>query len=273
MKSTGFVAVALACLLHASTQAQVAAPAATRAVRVDERIGARVPTELVFTTPEGEPARLDAYVRSGAPTVLVFAYARCRSLCSVVLQRMSELIRATPALAPGRDYRLLLVGLDPNQSLEEARRHQATLLQRCGLAGQNARFPYLLGKRAQVEALASAVGFRYTRDERTNQYVHPAVLIVLDGQARVFRYLHALGNSAQDFEGAVRAAASGHPAQPETARSSLAGELLRCYRFDPALRRHQASIDRYFRVGGALIFMLLTGLIAGLFVWERRRSL
>ena len=52
---------------------------------------------------------------------------------------------------------------------------------------------------------------------------------------------------------------------------SQIGELLRCFRFDPALRRHQRAIALYFRIGGLVVFGLLAGLVALLVQRERRR--
>lgn len=240
------------------------AEAPTQAVGIDERVGASVPRELVFVTPDGTPHQLGEYVGNGPPTLLVFAYARCRALCSVVLESTQRLLRAS-TLRAGRDYRPLLVSLDPRQALEDARRQQATLLTRLGLGADT--FPYLLGKPARVEALAAALGYRYAWDARTEQVAHPAVLIVLDRAGRVRRYLHALGTGTDELTDALRDADGPAPAL----QASLAGDLLRCFRFDPALRQHHAAIQTYFRIGGALIFVALAGLVLGLVRWERRR--
>jgi protein SCO1/2 len=175
----------------------------------------------------------------------------------VVLESTSKLVRALPK----RDFQLLLVGLDPHAQLEDGRRQRDALAKRLGWP----ELPYLSGKQSQVAALADAVGYRYAWDARTEQYAHPAVLIVLDGRGRVHRYLHALGTTSDQLAAALQ---GGSPTAP---RASLAGDLLSCFRFDPALRRHQRTIELYFRVGGALIFMLLASLVVGLSLWERRR--
>jgi protein SCO1/2 len=120
-----------------------------------------------------------------------------------------------------------------------------------------------------VKQLADAVGFHYAWDERTQQYAHPAVLMVLDRAGRITRYLHALGTEPSDFEAALRAAQANVPA--EAGQASLAGDLLRCFRFDPALRRHQEAIGRYFRIGGVVLFSGLLSLVLVLLRWERTR--
>ena len=48
----------------------------------------------------------------------------------------------------------------------------------------------MTGKGPAISALADAVGFRYRFDNETTEYLHPAVIVVLDGQGRIVRYLH-----------------------------------------------------------------------------------
>jgi len=252
----------LASLLWLLTTVAHAAPSA-RDVRIDEQVGAQVPLDAVFMTPEGEPTPLRAFTTGAQPTLLVFAYARCKALCSVVLDSATRLMRGLPELEAGRDYRPLVVGLDPTQTLEEARRHRALLRRK-----NTDALTYLLAKPTQLEALADRVGYRYAWDARTEQYAHPAVLIVLDRHGRVARYLHALGTTPAELETALREAnGEGTP----TLAGSLAGDILQCFRFDPALRSHREAIQTYFRLGGAVIFAMLASLVVTLLVWERRR--
>ncbi len=226
-------------------------------IGVDERVGAQTPGQLVFATPDGTPHRLAEYTQTGKPTLLVFAYARCRALCSVVLQSTSRLLRQLPE----RDFNTVLVGLDPNAQLEDGRRQREAMRKQLGW--REDELPYLFGKQAQIAALASSVGFRYAWDARTEQYAHPAVLIALDGNGRVRQYLHALGTTPADLQAALSESTAEH--------ASLAGDLLRCFRFDPSLRKHQRAIELYFRVGGAAVLALLASLVVGLLIWERRR--
>lgn len=265
--------LALVCCLAFARPAQgdvpEQAPHATRGVRIDPREGVRVPLTLMLTTPEGTPVPLGDFVGGRRPTLLIFAYARCASLCSVVLHAATDLMRKLPERAPDVAYRPLVVGLDPDESLDAARRHRATLLARLGAPNHPERFPYLLGRREQIARLTDAVGFRYAWDERSQQFAHPAVMIVLDRDGRVFRYLHALGTTADELADALRAANEGTGTQ--AGHASLAGELLRCFRFDPALRRHQLAIAVYFRIGGLVVLGLLASLVVLLVQRERRR--
>jgi protein SCO1/2 len=243
-------------------------PPAARAVGVDEHLGARVPLELAFTDAQHHPVRLGELVRGDRPVLLVLAYARCEMLCSVVLQSVASAAAGAP-LQPGRDYQPLVVSLDPRETPDEAARRQATLLDRVGHPGEPARWPFLVGREAEVRALAAALGFRYAWDEASQQYAHPAVVFVLTPDGRVARYLYGVSYGPEPLARALRLAARGL-VQPSEA-ADTADDLLRCFRFEAGATRHAAQLERYFRAGALVVFGLLAGFIGGLVRWERRR--
>jgi len=243
--------------------AQVAPPAIAE-VRVDERIGARLPLDTPFTVAGEGTVTLRRYVDGKRPVLLVLAYARCTMLCSLVLRGVTEVARRMP-LAAGRDYQLVLVGLDARETIDEAARKQAALLVDLGRAGDRASWPYLVGDRTSIDAVAGALGFHYAWDPRTEQYAHAAVIFAITPDGRVSRYLHGIQFDAADVSAALTDAAQGRML------STKAAEVLRCFRFDPASRLAGARAERVLQIGAAIIFLALLGVIAGLVRWERRR--
>jgi len=241
------------------------APPPLAAAGVDEQIGARVTLDVPFTAARTGPLALRDLVDGTRPVLLVLAYARCRMLCSLVLRGVADVARQMP-LVPGDDYRLVLVGLDPRETADEATRMQSALLDRLGRGDDPRRWPYLVGERASIDAVAGALGFRYAWDERTEQYAHPAVIFVLTPGGRIARYLHGVQFAPDEVAGALADAAAGRTS------SSAAAEVLRCFRFDPATRRAGARAERLLQAGAAVSFLLLFAGITGLIVWERRRT-
>ena len=241
------------------------APAPVAAAGVDERVGAQLPLDTAFTAVGRGRVTLRDLLDGERPALLVLAYARCTMLCSLVLRGVSDVAKRL-ARAPGRDYQLVLIGLDAAETLDEASRKQATLLAELGRAGDRAAWPYLVGERPAIDAVAQALGFRYRWDPRTQQYAHPAVIFALAPDGRVARYLHGLQFDPAEVDAALADAAAGRML------STAAAEVLRCFRFDPAARRAGAMVERVLRGGGALVFLLLVGTITGLVLWERRRG-
>jgi protein SCO1/2 len=241
------------------------APRAVVASGVDERLGARLPLDAAFTAAGLGEVTLRELFDGRRPVLLALAYARCTMLCSLVLRGVTDVARRLP-LEPGRDYRLVLVGLDARETLDEARRKHAALLADLGRGDDPRRWPYLIGARASIDAVAAAVGFRYAWDARTEQYAHPAVIFALTPDGRVARYLHGLQHDPGEVAAALEDAAAGRliPA--------AAADVLRCFRFDPASRRAGARAQAFLRLGGACVLATLIGMIALLVRWERRRG-
>jgi protein SCO1/2 len=270
------VAIAVAVIVATPTLASSSrggAPAAAAVSRLPpvaesvgllDRSGNRVPLELPFTDIADDRAPLSARLLPGRPTLLVLAYVRCPMLCSVVLQAVAETVAAMP-LSPGTDYNLVTVSIDPRETAVDAAGKQRALLHRIGHDGELARWRLLRGDEAAIRALADALGFRYARDARTGQYAHPAVLFVVTPDGRLSRALPGVEFPPRDVEAALESAA-----RRETT-PTIAGAVLRCFRFDPAHRRFRDRIQRTFRIGAVIVFAALLGLIGGLVAWERRR--
>ena len=221
---------------------------------LDDNVGTRIALDQPFTTSAGEHTTLARYFQPKRPVVLVLAYARCQMLCNVVLRGLAGSI-ATTDLVPGRDYEPVVVSLDPRETPEEAARRQATLLE---LAHTRA-WPYLVG---DVAPLAAALGFHYHYDARTDQYVHPAVVFVLTPDGVISSELRGV---VFPFLGdAIARAGRGELAHPD------AEGILRCFHFDAALGRYQSRMQTFFRIGAAIVFLvLLAGM--GLVVRTGRR--
>lgn len=256
---------ALAVLgLAGAAAAEAPRPPALREVGVDERTGARIPLDLVFTEAGGRRVRIGELF-GGKPVLLVLAYVRCRMMCSLVLRGAAEAVRAMP-LEPGRDYRLITVSIDPREDAAAAAARRGELLRELGRPGEPERWSYLVGHERPIRALADALGFRYAWDGRTEQYAHPAVAFVLAPDGTISRYVHGVTFAPAELAGALRAAAAG-----EVAGGSVAERVLACFRFDPAARAHRERIERYLRIGGGGVMLALGATVALLWRWERRR--
>ncbi|HSK02675.1 MAG TPA: SCO family protein [Kofleriaceae bacterium] len=259
------LALAQGALAAAPATAEAPPPPALREVGVDERIGERIPLDLLFSEAGGRRIRLGELFGDGRPVLLVLAYVRCRMMCSLVLHGASQAVREMP-LEPGRDYRLITVSIDPGEDAATAAARRRELLRAIGRPGEPERWTYLVGHERPVRALADALGFRYAWDSRTEQFAHPAVVFVLTPDGRISRYVHGVTFAPAELAGALRAAGAG-----ALGGGSLAERVLACFRFDPAARAHRERIERYLRIGGGGVLLALGSTVSLLWWWERRR--
>lgn len=250
----------LVLALHAGAAAQPRPPVLDR-VRVDEHLGEQVPGDLLFTNASGRRVRLETLFDGERPTLLVLTYVRCRMLCSLVLQGTLEVVRALP-LALGRDYRLVVVSIDPHEEAASAAARARELRAKAG-----GDVEYLVGAERPIAALADRLGFRYAWDPKTEQYAHPAVVFVLAPDGTIVRYLHGVRFEPELVADSLRRAADG-----ERALAAAIGEtVLACFLFDPAARAHRELIESYLHVGGGVMVALLVSGVGFLLLWERKR--
>ncbi|HVY25710.1 MAG TPA: SCO family protein [Polyangiaceae bacterium] len=228
-------------------------------VGVDEHLGARLPLERRFTTSQGQQVELGRVVGNGKPTLLVLAYNRCTMLCNLVLRGTADVVHRLN-LQPGRDYNAVTISIDPRELPGEASRTQQMLLVKAGYSGQAERWPFLVGRQPDIDAVAGALGFRYHWDARSEQYAHPAVLFVLSPEGQVRAYFYGLKHDPNAIEQALRHAS---PARPAT----VAASVLSCFRFDTLSQKYGGRIRYWFQAGSAFV---LLGLLVGISrLWRR----
>jgi protein SCO1/2 len=185
-------------------------------------------------------------------------------LCGLVLRGLVDGLKKLD-LRLGDDYQALTVSFDPRDTPAAAERKRASTLLGLGRAGVDPRaWPFLVGEEPAIHALADALGIRYAYDARTDQYAHPAAAIVLTPEGRVSRYLYGIEFPPRDLRLALVEAGEGRTG------TIVDRVLLTCYRYDPSARRYGPFVFGFLRIGGALILAVVSGVIAALFVAERR---
>jgi protein SCO1/2 len=252
---------------HAAPRASTGVTPAVAAVDIDEKLGARVPLDLAFTTSDGRRVHLGDVVDGRHPVALVLAYFRCPMLCDLVLARLSHTMHELGWI-PGRDYLGLTVSIDPKDTPATARLKQTAVLQAVGQAGPAAvaGWPFLVGDEASSRALAGSVGFGYAYDPRSEQFAHPAVAVILTPDGRVSRYLYGVDFRLLDVRLALTEAANGRVG------SIVDRALLTCFRYDPSARRYGFYVSAMLKGGGAIVLFAVGTFLTVLWRRDVRRT-
>jgi protein SCO1/2 len=248
--------------------AAVSLPAAARVTPAEYRdVGVAVPAQASLPLTHSV---IDSDGRSRAlkdiishPTVLVFADYTCRTLCGPILAFVGSALEQS-GLRPEEQFQLLVVGLDPKDSRQDA----ASMRERYLTAGSplDRATIFVRADSAAIKALTAALGYRYQYDEDDDMFIHPAAAYVLQTNGRVSRVLTGVGISSGDLRLALVEASDG---KVGTFRDRV--QLL-CSGFDPTHGTYNLMIARLLALAaGATVFTLGAG-IAILQLTGRRRA-
>jgi protein SCO1/2 len=235
--------------------------AALDKIAADPKPDAQLPLDARFTDARGQPSTLGEAI-GGTPAVVVFADYTCRTLCGPILAFAAGALEKT-GLDAGRDYRLVVVGIDPKDDGTSARAFAAS---RIGTdTPLAAATTLLIGHDESIRTVTQAAGYRFAYDPAHDQYAHPAAAYVVTARGKVARVLSGVGLDAPDLRLALVEAGGGKV-------GGLADAIhLLCYGFDPAKGIYTASITRLLNIGGAATALLLAGGIGLMLLANRRR--
>lgn len=259
------VSAALTLSMQTQLSAQVIREDVPELRRIDivEHPGDTIPMDLVFTDDSGKQARLADYFHQGKPVIVTLAYYNCPMLCTVVLNGLSDAIRGQE-LYPGRDFTVLTVSINPNETSELADGKRSRYMQALGDKGQNNGWRFFVGDSTQSRALAEAIGFKYYYDETTKEYAHPAGAFVLTENGVISRYLYGLEFKPRDLKLALLEASEGKIG------STIDRLILYCYHYDPSAKGYVVMAGNVMKLGGLLTLVILTVFISVLRMRERR---
>src|SRR4051794_3401867 len=97
----------LLLLVPLAAGADTTLPPELEGIGIEDKHGARLPSELTFRDQTGAAVKLGAYL-DGKPFVLVLAYYECPMLCTYVLNGVTEAAKGL-GFALGDEYRIVTV--------------------------------------------------------------------------------------------------------------------------------------------------------------------
>lgn len=228
-------------------------------IAIDEHLGQTIPLETLFRDDSGQPVKLGQLIDK--PTLLTLVYFRCPSVCSPLLNGVVDVLDKLD-LKPGRDYQVLTISFNPQDTPELAREKKANYLK----AFQNP-FPaeawhFLTGDPASIRAITGAMGYQYKR--QGDDFLHPVAVMMLSPHGKIIRYLYGMSFLPFDMKLAFLEASQGRVG------ASSSKILLYCFSYDPEGKTYVFNI---LKVTGTLVLLILGifGLIL-LIAGKRRRK-
>jgi len=222
-------------------------------VTFQQRLNHRLPLDARFRDDTGREVALGDYFGK-KPVVLAFVYYSCPMLCLQVMNGVASALKAVP-FVPGSDFEVVYVSFDPADTPAAAAAKKQALLEDYQQASTAAGWHFLTGDAASIDALTSAAGFTYRKDDATGQFAHVSGVLVVTSDGRLARYFYGVEYSPKELRLALVESSEGRIG------SVVDQLLLYCYHYDPASGRYGAVAMNLVRLGGAVTVMLLVGFI------------
>jgi len=239
-----------------SPPANVRPPGLTN-VGIEQHLNEQIPADLVFRDETGEAIRLGDYF-GHRPMILNLVYYQCPMLCGEVLSGLTNAMKMMKFDA-GKEYEVLTVSFNPQETPEMAAAKKAEYLQRYGRPGAAGGWHFLTGPEESIAALTKAVGFQYQYDGKTNQFAHATAIAVLTPGGKIAQYYYGVEFTPRDLRlGLIQAS--------ENKIGTLADQvLLYCYHYNPDTGKYGAIISRVLQLAAGATILILGTFITVMF--------
>jgi protein SCO1/2 len=233
-------------------------------VGVAQHLNQQLPLSAKFVDDHGQPVTLGTYFDGKRPAVFALVYYTCPMLCSEELDGLTSALEMVN-LTPGKDFDIVVVSIDPSDTVAAAATTKARYIKRYGRPGTENGWHFLTGQRPAIDAVTSAVGFGYVRvpgpDGRMTQFAHASSIELVTPQGKMAQYYLGVEYSPKDILLGLIDASGNKIGSP------VANILTYCYRYDPQIDKHSLIVARVVQLGG---MVTVAGLGGFMFVMFRR---
>ncbi len=245
-----------------ASSADVSRNPALAGVSVEQKLGDKIPLDVPLVDDKGQPTNPGRLLK-GRPLVLLPIFYRCDGVCLLEMQGTMGALAGNPKLKPGRDFDLVILGLNPKETPELAAAKKAEYLEQYGDKTTADGWVFLTGTEANVQKVAKGLGVHYTYDAKHDRVNHPSAILVLTPEGRVSSYMQSRVYPAARFANDVARAAKDEVGPRDEST------WLGCLHVDPVTGQRSVNVLGVMRL---LAVLVVTGILATMVVQSRRRG-
>lgn len=242
----------------------VAVPREVQDVSVEQKTGSKIPADLVLVNADGRKLRSGDLFDGEKPAIVTLNYSNCPMLCNVQLNALTKSLTDLD-LQIGEDFRLLSVSIDPNDTTADIRRLKSRYISQLeNQPDAEASWSFCSADEPTIERIADALGFRYTYDQASGEYYHPAMLAFLTPEGVITRYSLGVDFPAEQLRLALLDAGEGKVGGP------IDQFVLWCYSYDPNKNSYVPQAWKLMRLGGATTVGLMLVVLTPYWIGRKR---
>jgi protein SCO1 len=222
-------------------------------VSFDQNLNAAMPVDVPMIDEQGRSVTLGQFIGK-KPAIMVFTYYDCPNLCPLILHGLSESLR-TMQIEVGKEFDVVVASIDPRETPDQSTAAKAAIVASYGRWGTQDSWHFLTAPEDSIKRLADAAGFHYVYDAKSDEYAHPAGILVLTPDGHISKYLYGLEFSPRDLRLALVDASAG---KIGTAVDQI---LLRCFHYDPTRGKYSVAIKEILKYAAVITTLGLGAMV------------
>lgn len=231
-----------------------------------EKKGSPVALNSRFLALNGNYYSLKEFFFEDRPVFLSLNYANCPQLCQNQLKMLAERF-AEAKMVPGKDFDFISISIDPREAQVKTRQAKESFERLMGVTPGHEGIHFLVGKKADIDAVANSIGFVYTYLPAANHYSHAPVCVAISPTGKITQYIHGLAFSANDLDESRRFAM-----EEEVAEESIASFVYRCLFFGANPGQYTGNLMSIMRIAGAVTVVVLGACVIPFWFRSQRQA-
>jgi protein SCO1/2 len=253
----------------AYTRSKNELPLEVKDLKIQEKTGTKINTELTFLNEEGKQVKL-GNVFNNKVVLLTIVYYRCPTLCGYHLQGLMATLKDLEWTV-GKEFEFVAVSMDPTENSELALAKRNSFVEEYKKSstsrGSSIGWHFLTGDEKSIKELADSVGFPYRYNSGLKQWIHPAVAYVITPEAILSRYLHGIAFDSKELKLSFMAAADGKLG------SFIDKFTMFCYQFDPNKNKYTLYAYNLMKIGGLITVIILAAFLFSFYRSQTKNKL
>jgi len=227
-------------------------------ISLEEKLGSFLPPDALFTDENGKRADLKALIDKS--TIIAPVYLGCNHECPMLLSGLAQAIGRLELMTPGKDFSLITLSFDENDTPAVARDKKKDYLKAIGRPFPADSWKFLTGDAANIKKFTDSIGFKFQRDGE-HDFSHPITLVVVSSQGKIVRYLEGVSFPSFEVTMALTEATEGRIGSP--ARKAL----MYCFSYDPLKKSYVFNI---LQVTGTAMVLFVASFFAYLMLSTKK---
>ncbi len=229
-------------------------------VGIDEKLGQYIPADASFVDENGKRVVLKNIIDK--PTIIAPVYFGCMHECPMLLSGLAEVLGKMDLVKPGRDYQVIALSFDENDTPQIARGKKVNYIKAVGRPFPEDAWKFLTGDKANIRRFTDSIGFRFQRDSE-HDFSHPVTLVVIAPGGKIVRYIGGVTFLPFEVTMAITEAAEGRVG------TTTQKVLQYCFSYDPLKKSYVFNI---LKVTGAVMVLFVASFLAWLLISGRKKD-